>query len=80
MYSCGVVLFTMLLGSHPYRVPSPTDPNFVLAHSQKVQHLVRKWRMSERVSEDAISVLNALLAPSEYRPSAEHILTFKWFA
>ncbi|ETW07308.1 CAMK/CAMKL protein kinase [Aphanomyces invadans] len=61
MWSLGVLLFIMIVGSPPMEKPTAEDERFVLIHKDGIQGLLAAWKIDDRFSSDAVAVLDSLM-------------------
>lgn len=74
IWSCGVVLFTLLFGFPLFELPCGNDLCFRHVQSGRIRLLLKKWKLLDTVSPAAIDLLESLLVPSHQRPSLDQIL------
>ncbi|CAK4665170.1 hypothetical protein LEN26_003718 [Aphanomyces euteiches] len=61
MWSLGILLFILHVGSPPVESTSPDDDRFKIIQTQGIRGLIRLWKIEGLFSHDAIALLDALL-------------------
>ncbi|RHY79921.1 hypothetical protein DYB31_014183 [Aphanomyces astaci] len=61
MWSLGVLLFIMVVGSPPMEKPHAEDERYALIHTHGIRGLLAAWKVHDRFTTDAVDVLNSLL-------------------
>jgi len=76
-FSCGCILFAMLIGTRPFVVATNVDPVFrKVVEQDDLDGLLQGW--TRNISDDAFEVLRALLAPIEYRKTIVDVCKMKY--
>ena len=78
VWSMGVVLFIMLLGCPPFRVPGRKDQRFGLIYTGQLPRLLQAWEMEDRVSQEGVELLSAMLCEDRRRISVDAALAHPW--
>ena len=78
VWSMGVVLFMLLLGCPPFRVPDAKDARFALVRAGHIRRLLRAWEMDRVVSSEAESLLSGMLSAEATRLSVQDVLRHPW--
>jgi len=78
VYSLGVVLFTMLVGFPPYSQPSTADKRFEMIINGNLVNIMTMWGLSDKVSNEAIALMQAMLTPASKRISLEEVASHPW--
>lgn len=83
IWSCGVVLYTMLVGKYPFQCPGDngrddTMAQAVVAMLQKMRN--REYQLPEHISLECQDLIHGLLHPDhERRINMEGIMAHPWF-
>ena len=78
VYSCGVILFMMLLGCPPYELPTITDRRFRLIYQNRLKDLLDRWNVASLVSSQALDLLSGMLAERSRRIDVDSVLQHPW--
>jgi serine/threonine-protein kinase HSL1 (negative regulator of Swe1 kinase) len=72
VWSCGVILFIMLVEAFPYELPLGNDQRFRYIFSGRVSELLQLWK--KQLPADAIDLLNRMLSPQNTRITIAEVL------
>jgi len=78
VYSLGVVLFTMLVGFPPYAQPSTADKRFEMIINGNLANIMAMWGLSDKVSKEAVYLMQAMLSPPSKRISLNAVASHPW--
>lgn len=76
LWSCGIILFVMLVGAFPFEAPTLSDQRFSLVFGGQTKKLLQLWR--KNVRDEVLEVLGHLLCPASRRWTARKILSHPW--
>lgn len=74
IYSCGSLLFHLLLALPPYVRPVADDARFQLIINGNVDQLLAHWGMLDLVNPDALDLIRLMMSPAGTRPTASQVL------
>jgi len=77
VWSCGVILFLMLVKCFPFDLPAMSDSRFIAAASGQIPMMLRKWKKAALDAEEE-QVLRRIFCPPDARPEAHEILSMKY--
>jgi len=74
----GVCLFMMATGTAPFLTSSPTDKLFCALMKGKMDRLLKKWKLADRVSAPLHQFLSAIFQYEDQRATASQLKQFAW--
>jgi len=81
VYCLGVMLFMMLTGSPPYKIPRPSDDvAFKYIIEGRLSVLLIHWKRLSMLTEDAVDLLKRILCYEAQRISMKDLLDHPFFA
>jgi len=80
VFSLGVMLFTMLYGFPPFEEASLTDARYRFISKGDLKGLLKEWKLENRVTEEAVDLLNKMLALERNRITLAEIKNHNWLA
>lgn len=79
MFSAGVVLFVMLIGSPPWENTKPEDSRFNYVLKAGLPALLQHWKLLDSINPLAVDLMGRLLSENPLdRPSAAECLSHPW--
>uniref|UniRef100_A0A7S2TFV1 Protein kinase domain-containing protein n=1 Tax=Lotharella oceanica TaxID=641309 RepID=A0A7S2TFV1_9EUKA len=78
LFSCGVVLFIMLLGGKPFRWPNEDDVLFKHIADGRLEEYLKYNKVNEFISEEAKELLSGLITYEAKRLSLAEVITHPW--
>lgn len=83
IWSMGVCMFIMLTGGMPWDQPSCRDPRYKYLLKKGMNVMITEWEKEgdiNKISKEAIDLLNNMLCPADRRFNIEQVLAHPWFA
>jgi len=78
VWSLGVCLFTMGLGSMPFNKPSPSDPSFKWMVSGHLAKVVGHWKKAHLVCAQQIDMIQRVFQPEATRIGTRELMAHAW--
>ncbi|MES1907468.1 MAG: hypothetical protein MHM6MM_000578 [Cercozoa sp. M6MM] len=79
MWCCGIIVFILLVGAPPYKLPAANDPRFRLLSQGRMKELLEHWRVAHHFSDEALNfVQSLLLADVRRRATLPQVLRHPW--
>ena len=78
VWSLGILLFMMLIGSPPYTNPTLNTPAFNLMISGRTDDVLIHWKRIRLVTEDALDLLNKIFKYEKQRITLAEVLKHKF--
>lgn len=76
VYSMGVILFIMVTGTHPYKIPVAADKEFVCVYSGQVSVVLERMKID--VNPSLVNLITQLICPAQKRLTTDQILNHPW--
>jgi len=80
LYSCGVMLFIMLIGTFPYNIPDETDERFKMIVGGELNGLLKLWGLEKSISDAAKDLLSKLITYESKRLTLKDIVKHEWLS
>lgn len=78
VWSLGVMLFLMLVGAPPYKLPAVSDKRYEYIISGRLDQLLRVWK--KVIDPLAVELMQMMLTPDRQRISLQAVLEHPWLA
>jgi serine/threonine protein kinase len=78
VWALGVVLFCMVTGNAPFRLPVLSDPWFRVIYGGDLAKAIARKQMYSHLSNSLVDLLTQILAPRKHRLTLEKILGHPW--
>lgn len=78
VWSLGVMLFLILVGAPPYKLPSISDKRYEYIISGRLDQLLRVWKKA--IDPLAVELMQMMLAPDRSRISLSAVLNHPWLS
>eukprot|EP00488_Nonionellina_sp_1-RS-2012_P000768 TRINITY_DN1212_c0_g1_i1.p1 TRINITY_DN1212_c0_g1~~TRINITY_DN1212_c0_g1_i1.p1 ORF type:complete len:154 (+),score=41.82 TRINITY_DN1212_c0_g1_i1:330-791(+) len=79
VWSLGIMLFMMLIGSPPFQCAQSKSPAFNLIIKGRIKDVLKHWKRLRIVTGDALDLLDKILKYQTKRISLEEILRHSFF-